>query len=149
MGKIVYLSGAIGGLSYDDAIAWRVRATTMLVLAEIQTLDPMRGKEHLEDLGEIPALITEDKVGWIGSPNWLVHRDLADIQRCDALLVELTEPDHPYRGTIMEMVYARLWNKPVVVWSSWANSSPWITYHSTLVCETLEECCDAVKELLL
>jgi len=149
MSKMVYLSGAIGSLSYNKAIAWRMRATKRLGLAEIRTLDPMRGKEHLKDLSEIPALVTEDQVGWINSPNWLVHRDLADIQRCDAMLVELTNLDHPYRGTIMEMVYARLWNKPIVVWSTWASQSPWLAYHATTICETLEDCCEAIKELLL
>lgn len=150
MSKMVYLSGAIGSLSYNEAIAWRMRATKLLGLAEIRTLDPMRGKEHLEGLDKIPALIYEDNVEWMGnSANWLVHRDLADIQHCDAMLVELTEPDHPYRGTIMEIVYARLWNKPVIIWSTWASQSPWIAYHATVVCERLESCVDAIRELLL
>jgi len=149
MARLVYLSGAIGGLSYQQAIAWRIKATKILALSEIGTLDPMRAKEHLSDLEKIPALMNQDKEGWIGSSNWLVHRDLADIQRCDAMLVELTNPDWPYRGTIMEMVYARLWNKPVVVWSSFASDSPWLNYHSTWAAETLEECVEAIKELLL
>jgi len=150
MSKLVYLSGAIGSLSYKDAIAWRMRATKLLGLAEIQTLDPMRGHERLEDLDKIPALFYEDNIEWMGNtPNWLVHWGLADIQRCDAMLVELTDPSHPYRGTIMEIVYARFWNKPVIIWSTWASQSPWIAYHATAVCETVEACCDAIKELLL
>jgi len=147
MAKLVYLSGAIGSLSYKEAIMWRMKATKLLELAEIRTLDPMRGKEHLADLAEIPALVGQDEVGWINCPNWLVHRDLADIQRCDAMLVELTDLEHPYRGTIMEIVYARLWNKPVIIWSTWASQSPWVAYHATAVCETVEACCDAIKEL--
>ncbi len=149
MAKVAYLSGAIGGLSYEQASSWRFKAAKILLSYNIACIDPMRGKEHLYDLEKIPSLLGQDKMGWIGSPNWLVHRDLADIGQCDALLTELTDPSHPYRGTLMEMVYARLWNKPVIAWSSWANSAPWLAYHITLTCETLEECCEAIRETLL
>lgn len=146
--KLVYLAGGIGGMSYKEANSWREQAIYLLGRAEIECLSPMRGKEHLAGLDEIPSLRGQDRVAWIEPANYIIHRGLSDLKRCDAVLAELTLPDNPYRGTICELVYARLWHKPVVVWSSWAQDSPWIAYHASAVLPTLEECCQAIIDLI-
>lgn len=134
MSKLVYLSGAISEISDEDAFTWRLKATRLLAENDIKTIIPRRiSSEELKTQG----------------PNYVVRSDLAHIKRSDVVLVELTGPRQLYLGTLMEMPWAVSFEKPVIIWSSWARESAWLAFHATAIYETLEECVDAIKELLL
>jgi nucleoside 2-deoxyribosyltransferase len=100
---LVYLSGPISGLSYDDATKWRNVVADTLDAFGIKSLDPMRDKESL--MGE--ALLGADTVVKRGiDPRDIFIRDLTDVMRCDVMLVNLTQRIDSI-GTIMEIGWAR------------------------------------------
>jgi nucleoside 2-deoxyribosyltransferase len=66
----------------------------------------------------------------------IVSGDLADIDSCDAVLADFSEPDE---GTSMEAWYAHGLGKPVVVYTAGRTPHPWTVYVAAAVCADLEE----------
>ncbi len=67
----------------------------------------------------------------------IVEGDKGDIDDCDGMLVWFEKPSV---GTSMEVLYAWERQKPVVVVNrSGRPPSPWLVYHSRVVCATLAE----------
>lgn len=132
----VYLCGGINGMSDDAAKNWREEAKSMLepkFLAPeepvIECLDPMRrdyrGKE-------------DDSVEEI------YRGDLEDIVNSDLLLVNASRPSW---GTAMEMVYARMMGKPVIVIITNGPISPWLRKHSTSIVSSVYEGCAEIARM--
>ena len=79
--------------------------------------------------------------------NELVHRDILDVEKCDVLLVEMTNPNRNYVGTVTEMAIAReIYRKPIVVFvgehrmkDDKNRYSFWVDYLATKVVATMEE----------
>lgn len=117
MKRMIYLAGAIADRSDAECNNWRTIAKTLW--GPDQCLDPMRrdgrGKEHL------PGIERE-----------IVEADKDDILNASALLVYYAMPSV---GTSMEILYAWMNAKPVVVVN--ASMKPdhmlsyWIRYHAT------------------
>lgn len=125
----VYLAGAINGKTIEEANGWRDQVAKILALYDIEVLNPLRGKE-------------EDRF-YDYDVNEIVHRDLDDIKRADIVLVEYMDKHRPYTGTDMEIVYARLWNKPVIVVTDWCKSY-WLKYHATKIVSTFVAAADYI-----
>lgn len=69
--------------------------------------------------------------------NEIVRLDKIDIEQSDALLVNY---DKPSVGTSMEVFYAWLLGRPVVVVAkSGTVISPWLRYHSTAIVDSFAE----------
>lgn len=133
---IIYLAGGVHGYSYMEANAWREAVAVMLRKAGHQTINPMRYRIWNEP-GEQEQF----------DVNELVHRDLRDVERSDIILVEYCDPERNYTGTTTEMVYARLWNKPVIVFTGERKISPWLRWLATKVCRTYSEAVDYIVEV--
>ncbi len=139
--KLVYLAGPIDHSS--DPNGWRNRVTERIALsskAVIRTLTPMRGKK-----------LTDGK--WVSgyTVNEIVMRDLGDIAKSDLVLVYIPEWTKVV-GTIMEIVYAKLQNKPIFLVSPDTKmfDGPWIKYHVTRCFADLDEATEyIVNELPL
>lgn len=120
----VYLCGGINGLNDAQCRDWREVAKELL---NTETLDPMRrdyrGKED-ECVDQI------------------VSGDLWDIQKSDVILVNATRPSW---GTAMEIVYAKQGYKPIVAFAGDSRVSPWLRYHSDVICKTVEEACSVIN----
>lgn len=119
-----YLCGGINGLSDADAKDWRAAASKALAT---DILDPMRrdyrGKES-------------------GNAEYIVLGDLQDIGSCDFVLVNASRPSW---GTAMEIAYAMILHKYVVCFGAGDFPSPWLVFHSTLMCKTLEGAISAIN----
>jgi nucleoside 2-deoxyribosyltransferase len=76
-----------------------------------------------------------------GNEAEIVEGDLVDIESCDAVLADFTEPDE---GTAMEAWHAHSIGRPVVAWTGERKPHPWTVYVSAEVCAALE---DAVRAL--
>lgn len=99
----VYLAGAITGLSGTEALGWREDLTPYLLEYGFTSLNPLRGQEDgVKNLEHIPADFDGGVVG--------VKRDLADIDMCDALIVNLDSVETSV-GTNAEIGYAYAKNK--------------------------------------
>jgi nucleoside 2-deoxyribosyltransferase len=95
------------------------------------TLDPMardyRGRE-LE-----PGVARE-----------IVENDKADIDQCDALLVNYVKPSV---GTSMEILYAWERKKQIVLLCTFEEQlSPWLIYHSTQIVHSLRDAVGLLRD---
>jgi nucleoside 2-deoxyribosyltransferase len=76
-----------------------------------------------------------------GNEAEIVGGDLVDIESCDAVLADFTEPDE---GTAMEAWHAHSIGRPVFAWTGGRTPHPWTVYVAAEVCVELE---DAVRAL--
>ena len=100
----VYLAGPITGLSYESATGWRRKVADALPMHEV--LDPMRGKEDLAGASLLAAGLCTTE---------MAQRDLADIDRCDVVLVNFQGARQMSVGTVAEIGYAFGRSKKVMV----------------------------------
>lgn len=78
--------------------------------------------------------------------NEIVISDKRDIQRCDVVLAEMTNPKHNYIGTSMEIAYAYSLGKPVVMYCPKNIAEhPWIKYHTVKAFDNLLECSEYIR----
>lgn len=112
MRRIVYLSGSIGGLSYEEASGPRDYATSLLLKRGWDVLDPMRGYQILSTLETIEEGEQVQKLLGV-TDTAITQRDRDDIRRSDVLLV--FSGDRATWGTAFEWEYAVGLSKPIVV----------------------------------
>ena len=108
---LVYLSGPISGLSYDDATKWRRIIADTLDVFDIKSLNPMRFKEVLS---EEPILGAEVVAKHGIKAMDIFTRDYCDVVKCDVILVNLTQRIDSI-GTIMEIGWARALHKFIIL----------------------------------
>lgn len=119
--KTVYLCGGINGLNDGDCRDWREAAKEFL--APLRTLDPMRRDYRGIEEDSVEAIVTGD---------------LRDIAEADFVLVNATRPSW---GTAMEIVYARMLHKQVVVFTVETRVSPWLRFHADYIGTSLHDAC--------
>ncbi|MBU1252210.1 MAG: nucleoside 2-deoxyribosyltransferase [Nanoarchaeota archaeon] len=111
MEKLVYLAGAIKGLSYGDSISWRDSAKEELAKAGIIGISPMRAKEFLKNEREI----TDDYTGEVlASDSGIVSRDRFDVENCNIMLANLLGLKEKSTGTMVEYGWADAFRKPII-----------------------------------
>ena len=64
----------------------------------------------------------------------IVEYDKQNIIRSDVIIVNATKPSW---GTAMEILYAYQHHKKIIVFTK--DKNPWLEYHSTVICETLQQ----------
>ena len=74
-----------------------------------------------------------------------VKRDLDDTERCDVMVVYLPKLS---AGACMELFYAKLKGKKVMVVSELECLSPWILVHSDVVLKGINQLEEALKHML-
>lgn len=113
----VYLSGPISGLDFETAIGWTDYAKNRLddlSIVEICGYRPLRGKKFLKDDKEkLSAMGYEHNP--ISTPQGIVGRDRYDVMSADAILVNVLGAKEKSIGTIFEVAWAFLLQKPVVL----------------------------------
>jgi len=123
----IYLCGGIKDLTIEQAQGWREKATKLLKL-KFTILNPMR--RNFRDCE-------------FQSQNEIVQLDKADIIEADIILVNATKPSW---GTAMEILFGFEKNKIIIAWTGkdYSETSPWVAFHSTRVCRTMEEALDYI-----
>lgn len=112
MRRTVYLSGSIGGLTYDEASSPRDYATNLLLKKGWDVLDPMRGYQILSTLDTIAEGEQVQKLLGV-TDTAITQRDRDDIRRSDVILI--FSGDRSTWGTAFEWEFAVNLGKPVVV----------------------------------
>jgi len=127
----VYLAGPITITNWEGANAWRELATETLRGKGLGVRDPLRGKATLQKRLEGKTF----EHGWNGdgykglagleaaitSGHAITRRDMNDVLNSDVLLAFLVETERPSIGTIMEIAWAYLANKYVILVMSEGN----------------------------
>ena len=142
----VYLIGPIKGLSYDEAVDWRVRFAKSMP-PEIVCLSPMRHKEFLEGEEELDAShYSQILASWEG----VKFRDEKDIRACDLVVAYFVGASDKSIGSCWEIGFAEALNKPVVVVleDGDVHNHPFIVI-GNLRLHSLEEAIDIVPKILL
>jgi hypothetical protein len=113
---LVYLSGPIAGLTFEEAESWR--SYVRRVGPENCTyLDPLRAKEFLKGTGPLTRETQKPfSVHPLVSDRGITARDHWDTQRADILLVNLlpAQAGKLSIGTVMEVAWAHAYKKPVI-----------------------------------
>ena len=114
---VVYLSGSMFK-DHPEHQTWRQHAAMLLEEQGVQTLSPYRGRSARGEVIKVGTYHYTESSAPVRNKlaNLLVSRDLKDVQDCDMLLVNLqgTMDERPSIGTISELAWAHLLNKPVV-----------------------------------
>jgi nucleoside 2-deoxyribosyltransferase len=106
----VYLAGPITGTSYDGCTDWREYVQSQLP-PSIEGVSPMRGKDHLRGVESIKGYGEHP----FSTPKGITTRDRFDVTRCDAILVNFDGAQRVSIGTVMEIAWADMLRKPIVV----------------------------------
>lgn len=147
--RIVYLSGSIGGLSYEEAAGPRDYATNLLLKRGWDVLDPMRGYQILSTLDTIEE--GEQVQALLGvTDTAITQRDRDDIRRSNVLLV--FSGDRPTWGTAYEWEFAvTTVGIPVVVIcavDSPTRKHPWCRTMSSYFAADVDEAVDFIDRWL-
>jgi len=76
-----------------------------------------------------------------GREEEIVAGDLADIDSCDAVLADFSEPDE---GTAMEAWHAHSAGKPVVAVTGGRPTHPWVVYVARSIHDDVEAAVEAL-----
>jgi nucleoside 2-deoxyribosyltransferase len=115
MHKKVYLAGPIGGLTYDDAQAWRTKISKLLDEksdGRIKGYSPLRGKEVLRNHGPLSTL-GYSAYSPLATPQAILTRDYNDCRTADLIIADLTGEKISI-GTVMEIAFAYAHRVPTV-----------------------------------
>ena len=147
MSKLVYLAGPIAGCTYKGCVGWRDYAIAQLAPFGIVGLSPMRCKEYLAKEESIKA--SYNTVMSCGKG--VTARDRWDTSRCDVVLVNFLGATEVSKGTIMEIAWADILRKPIVLTidEGNVNDHPMIRNVSGFIVPTLDEGVEVVKALLV
>jgi len=109
--KYLYLAGPITGLSYGQSTDWRQYVADRLP-SYICPVSPMRGKKYLEGEQKIAASYEEIP---LSCQRGITCRDRHGVMSCDMLFVNLLGASVVSIGTVMELGWADMLRKPIVL----------------------------------
>lgn len=109
----VYLAGPITGLEYDSAQDWRSQVVDELQVAGIDAFSPLRAKEYLRTQGALEDQYLD--LHPLSSARGIMTRDRYDCTNRDMLFVNLLGAQRVSIGTVMEVAWADLARKPIVL----------------------------------
>lgn len=126
--KRVFLSGPIRGISREDSLGWRTKATKLL--GDFNVNHALRNREEKETLPDSRLAIIRDK---------------RDIDMSDIVLVNDEFVGVTMIGTAMEIIYAHERNKVIIVFGVTNEKDYWLNYHCHVRARNLEEACSIIN----
>lgn len=108
---LVYLAGPIAGTSFGECTDWRNSVIKQLP-SNITGLSPMRGRTELTHEKTITRTYEDQP---LGSGKGITARDRNDVIRADLVLVNFLGATQVSIGTVIEIAWADLLRKPIVV----------------------------------
>jgi hypothetical protein len=119
--------------SLSDAVYEELSRSGLEIVDPIQELRKdfhQRGNTNLSQI-ELTEMLTQ----------YVVSSELNLLKTADAVLMDCTLPDRQYVGTIGELIYAHMWNIPVVAYVGASNIGErlWFKYHATHICQSRAE----------
>ncbi|MCX8150739.1 MAG: nucleoside 2-deoxyribosyltransferase [Candidatus Bathyarchaeota archaeon] len=135
MKKKVFISGPIHGM--ENKQEYRQHITEVCNRLGFDVIDPW--------LREKVIYRKKEPCWWNNVPVAdFVQRDLEDAERCDIMVVYMPKIS---AGACMELFYAKLKGKKIIVVSDMECLSPWITYHSDIIVKDFNALEAALKQV--
>lgn len=119
------------GVDRQEAIAWREKAVKALKSC-FTVKHAYRGREEKEMMPD---------------PKGAIIRDKNDIRSADLVIVNDTYESASMIGTAMEVLYAYMLDKPIIIFGNAHERDYWLNVHSHIRVSTLEEACEVAKTL--
>lgn len=129
--KTIFLSGPIRGIDRKDALSWRLKAIKLLS-GTFNVVHALRDREIKENFPDYRAAIIRDKNDILGS---------------DLILVNDSFKNASMIGTSMEVMYAFLKDKPIIVFGNAHDKDYWLNYHIHTRVNSLDEACNLIKKM--
>ena len=146
----VYLAGPVTGFRMHEAWDWRNEADSQLTLYNIDSINPMRMLSPTTPAREILQDNMEGKDAG-DKTSAILARCHWDVQRCDAVLVNMEGAVVASIGTAMEIAWAVAYQKPIVIVD--VPGSPhdhcMIRSSTPYFCRTLDEGMDVLYKLFM
>lgn len=145
----IYLAGPITGVTYNGCTEWREMLRDKMP-RHIHTLSPMRGKQHLKHK-EVNGVIDDHYLDdALASVKGINTRDFWDVQKCDIIFVNFLGATRVSIGTVMEIAWARAFNKPVICVMEADNihNHSMLNYACGYIVHTMEEGLDVLESVL-
>lgn len=136
MKQFVYLSGPMGGCTFEQMAEWRAYASNKLDTDTVKCISPTRSFAKNYTPKE--------------TDKWINRRDYNDCVRSQCVLVNFKEMKQLSIGTIMEIAWAYQKQIPIVCVcdAEGPQTHPMVQDSITHEVQTLDEGIAAVKELL-
>lgn len=132
----VYLAGPISGLTYNEATAWRETAKSVLADYGAMGLSPFDQHNAPKDKNVALDAWFEEQIGM--DTLTVVQGDLAMVDACDVLFMNLKGANRPSLGSMAELGYAWKGGKYVItVADPVHHNHPFVTHMSHETCEGL------------
>jgi len=147
----IYLAGPIGFMSFEDATAWRNKATKLLAEFNIAAYSPMRKKNFLSGETSLPSRpnVADHP---LATSKGIMARDHRDCVTADAVLFNFSGVTRISLGSAMEMAWCFDRHIPTVVVSEKDNpniSHPMAHEAVNFRVDTLEEGIELIRTIVL
>ena len=146
--KKIYLAGPISGLDWKQATEWRQYVEEELSDFGIECLSPLRFKSFLSSETSIRDSYPDHA---LANTRAIYTRDRWDVSRSDVILVNFVGATKVSIGTVIEIAWADMLNKPIIYLAEDDN----IHNHAMVMesigfrAHTIEEAVDVAKALLI
>ena len=136
---LVYYARAVDGLDEAAVLREGLRIGAELAAAGLNVIDPVAN--HRKKVAALRGVTRRT-----ATAEEIVCEDLRYLRKADALVVDMSIPHRNYVGCTAELVYARLWRIPSVVYvgSTDYDERIWLRAHSTVL---VRDWCEAVQAL--
>ncbi len=108
---LVYCAGPIIGVTYNQSVDWREYVSSKLP-PYIKAVSPMRGKNYLTHETSVKDSYENHP---LSSQKGITCRDRMDVMRADMLLVNFLNATKVSIGSVMEIAWADMGRKPIVL----------------------------------
>jgi nucleoside 2-deoxyribosyltransferase len=149
--KSIYLAGTIGGLTFDQANAWRIHAYEEFRKVGISCFSPLRGDNFSRSTKDpLPWQFPEDHSG-NAYVKAIIGRDHNDVINCDLMFVNFLNSPRVSHGTMVEFGWASAYRKPIVTIMEPGNlhDHAFVTGLSTYVLDDLNRGIEVAKYILM
>lgn len=142
---LVYLAGPITGLTYEGASDWREWVAARFP-AYIVAVSPLRGKDYLPR----GTALADHYEPALSTTKGITTRDRFDVMRADLILVNFLGATRVSIGTVMEIAWADMLRKPIVVAMEPGNihEHGMLKESSGFIVPSLEEAIEVIKAVL-
>ena len=125
---VVYLAGAMTGLTKEEMTAWRDYATYSLQANDLGVWNP-----------------ADTSINGESTAKEIVDNNQFMITKSDIILAEMLPRENPSLGTISEIVFTGTLGKPVITFGeSWVLDYPWVAVNVTSRLKTLDSALDYI-----
>ena len=135
----IYLSGGMGGLSFDEQVSWRNQIVDNIITDDALTFKPVFFN---------PPYYYTPTYNYHKSEKEVMEFDLYKLRKSDVVIVNFNVPNSI--GTAMELMLAKEYNIPVIgINIDNKELHPWLLECCSRMCDNIQETIEYVKNYYL